>query len=67
MILMLFSVTVAEGEEVAMPNGLLLRKRIEALSGPELSTLRNAYARMQGIMDNRGYNYWAGGHGVPQW
>ena len=50
-----------------MPNGLLLRKRIEALSGPELTTLRNAYARMQGIMDNRGYNYWAGVHGVPQW
>jgi tyrosinase len=49
------------------PNGLLVRKKVEALSGPELATLRNAYTRMQGIMDNRGYNYWAGVHGVPQW
>jgi tyrosinase len=50
-----------------MPNGLLLRKRVEDLSGQELATLRNAYARMQAILDNRGYNYWAGVHGVPQW
>jgi tyrosinase len=50
-----------------MANGLILRKRVDALSGQELATLRNAYARLQGIMDNRGYNYWAGVHGIPQW
>jgi tyrosinase len=50
-----------------VPNGLILRKRVGALSGPQLATVRNAYARMQAILDNRGYNYWAGVHGVPQW
>jgi tyrosinase len=50
-----------------MPNGLILRKRVGALSAQELATLRNAYARMQARLDNRGYNYWAGVHGVPQW
>ena len=43
-----------------MSNGLILRKRVDALSGSELAALRNAYAKMQGILDNRGYNYWAG-------
>jgi tyrosinase len=49
-----------------MANGLVLRKRVDALSASELAALRNAYAKMQAIMDNRGYNYWAGVHGVPQ-
>lgn len=50
-----------------MPNGLILRKRVSALSAPQLAPLRNSYARMQAIMDNRGYNYWAGVYGVPQY
>jgi tyrosinase len=49
-----------------MANGLILRKRVDALSGQELAAFRNAYAKMQGLMDNRGYNYWAGVHGIPQ-
>jgi tyrosinase len=57
---------VAERKEVAMADGLILRKRVDALSEPELAALRNAYAKMQGLMDNRGYNYWAGVHGIPQ-
>lgn len=48
-----------------MANGLALRKNVDTLSGSELASLRNAYGRMQQIADNRGYNFWAGFHGVP--
>jgi tyrosinase len=48
-----------------VPNGLALRKSVDTLSDSELASLRNAYARMMQIADNRGYNFWAGFHGVP--
>ncbi|HXO19706.1 MAG TPA: tyrosinase family protein [Thermoanaerobaculia bacterium] len=50
-----------------MATSLLLRKNVSNLSGPELAALRDAYAKMMKITDNRGYNYWSGIHGVPQW
>lgn len=50
-----------------MANGPVLRKRVGALSASELSSLRDAYRRMMRISDNRGYNYLAGLHGVPDW
>lgn len=49
-----------------MPNGRILRKNVEALNPEELEALHNAYAEMMQIVDYRGYNYWAGMHGIPQ-
>jgi tyrosinase len=48
-----------------MANELLLRKSVDLLSPAELAALRGAYAKMQQITDNRGFNYWAGLHGTP--
>jgi len=48
-------------------NGLTLRKNAANLNATELAALRDAYRRMQQITDNRGYAYWAGIHGYPQW
>ena len=45
---------------------LTVRKNIETLSPPELQALRDAYVRLQSIWDNRGYNYFAGLHGIPR-
>ncbi len=45
----------------------IVRKNIEALTLPELQALREAYVRAQWIFDNRGYNYYAGFHGIPNW
>jgi tyrosinase len=46
---------------------LTLRKNIDNLSPPELQALREAYHKAQQIMDNRGYNHFAGLHGIPNW
>ncbi len=46
---------------------LVVRRSVEALSVGELQTLVDAYARAQRIWDNRGYNYYAGFHGIPNW
>ena len=46
---------------------LTLRKNIDSLTAPELQALRQAYAKAQQILDNRGYNYYAGLHGIPNW
>jgi tyrosinase len=48
-----------------MSNGGVLRRDIESLSAQELARLRDGFAQMQAIRDNRGYNYLAGLHGVP--
>jgi len=37
------------------------------MSPADLQNLRSAYSQMMTISDNRGYNYLAGIHGVPQW
>jgi tyrosinase len=46
---------------------LIVRKNVNSLSPPELQALRDAYARAERIFDNRGYNYYAGFHGIPNW
>lgn len=43
------------------------RKRIGSMSPEDLQNLRSAYSQMMDIRDNRGYNFFAGIHGVPQW
>src|SRR5687768_3716444 len=47
--------------------GLNLRKNVDALVPGELQVIRDAYGRAQQIWDNRGYNYFAGIHGIPNW
>lgn len=51
-----------------MANGLTLRSSIEGLEGVSggLDALRDAYTKMQQLTDNRGWIYWAGIHGYPQ-
>lgn len=51
-----------------MANGFTLRPSVEALEKiPEgLDALRDAYGKMQALTDNRGWIYWAGIHGFPQ-
>lgn len=46
--------------------GLRLRKNVNNLSSDELSAFRAAISAMMQISDNRGYNFQAGIHGVPQ-
>ena len=46
---------------------LTLRKNADSLTAQELQALRTAYKKAQQIMDNRGYNYYAGLHGIPNW
>jgi tyrosinase len=46
---------------------LTLRKNVDSLNATELQALREAYRKAQQIMDNRGYNYFAGLHGIPNW
>lgn len=53
-----------------MANGVAVRQNVDALSGPQLASLRSAYARLMGIFDNvetPGYNWWAGLHGLAGW
>ena len=40
------------------------RRNIDSLSVQELTSLKTAYKKMQGITDNRGFNYISGFHGV---
>lgn len=50
-----------------MTNGSTIRKDVDNLADAELKALRSAYARMMQISDNRGYGYYAGLHGVPDY
>jgi len=52
-----------------MADGVTLRDSIESVeqNSPALRALRNAYSRMQDLTDNRGWTYWAGIHGYPQY
>lgn len=45
---------------------MTIRKSVRNLSDDELIALRNAFGKMMGISDNRGYDYMAGIHGIPQ-
>jgi tyrosinase len=44
---------------------LRYRLSVTELSDGQLQDLRAAFADMQGISDDRGYQYWAGIHGLP--
>jgi tyrosinase len=46
---------------------LIVRKNADNLNATELKALRAGYAKAQTIMDNRGYNHFAGYHGIPNW
>jgi tyrosinase len=48
-----------------MSNGRVARRNIDSLRPEELAQLRDGYARMQAISDNRGFNAIAGVHGNP--
>jgi tyrosinase len=52
-----------------MANGLTVRSSIEGLEhiAGGLDALRDAYTKMQKLSDNRGWLYWAGIHGFPQY
>ncbi len=52
-----------------MGNGLTLRNNVESLEqiAGGLDALRDAYAKMQAITDNRGWLFWSGYHGFPQY
>lgn len=52
-----------------MANGLTLRSSVQSLEQTPggLDALRDAYNKMQGITDNRGWLYWAGIHGYQQY
>jgi tyrosinase len=41
------------------------RLNIDAMSAAQLQSFRGAIADAKGISDERGYNYWAGIHGLP--
>ena len=46
---------------------LTVRQNADNLSAAELKALRAGYAQAQSILDNRGYNHFAGLHGIPNW
>jgi tyrosinase len=52
-----------------VPDDLTLRSSVEAIeqNPTGLAPLRDAYSKMQNISDNRGWIYWSGIHGVPQY
>ena len=52
-----------------MANGITIRSSIESLQNTPggLDPLRDGYGKMQGISDNRGWTYWSGIHGYPQY
>lgn len=50
-----------------MADNLRIRKAVHNLSDAEVSAFRDAYGQMQAITDNRGFAYFAGLHGVPNW
>lgn len=50
-----------------MADGLRIRQGVHNLSDADVTAFRSAYAQMQAISDNRGYQYFAGLHGVPNW
>jgi tyrosinase len=52
-----------------MANGITIRSSIESLENTPngLDPVVDAYTKMQGISDNRGWIYWAEIHGFPQY
>lgn len=50
-----------------MAADIRIRAGVHNLTTQQVADLRNAYGLLQGISDNRGYQYLAGLHGVPSW
>jgi len=44
---------------------LSYRKNVKMLRGPQVAALRSAYRASMGVGDDRGWQYWAGIHGLP--
>jgi tyrosinase len=57
---------VAQTRPRAVTAPLKLRKNVAHLTAAELKAYRDAVRAMQGQHDNRGWQYFAGWHGVPQ-
>lgn|SRR5690348_11872121 len=49
-----------------MADTLSYRQNVDALSAADLQNFRAGIAAAKGISDNRGYQYFAGMHGIPQ-
>lgn len=50
-----------------MANDLRMRLGVHNLTPDQVSAFREAYRQMMTISDNRGYQYFAGLHGAPNW
>ena len=57
--------TVASPSATRAPVHLRHRRSVRRLSEGQLADLRQAITLAQGIGDDRGYQYWAGIHGLP--
>ena len=57
--------TVTDAPQVPAASGVKLRKSVATLTDADLATLRTALTAMEGISDDRGYQHWAGIHGLP--
>lgn len=57
--------TVASPRATRAPVHLRHRRSVRRLSAGQLADLRQAIVLAQGIKDDRGYQYWAGIHGLP--
>jgi len=49
----------------AQARALRNRKNVDNLSTTQLKTLRDAFAAVEAISDDRGFSHWAGIHGLP--
>jgi len=58
-------VTVAAKHPARAPTHLRHRRSARRLSNGQLAELRQAVSKAQRIGDDRGYQYWAGVHGLP--
>ncbi len=54
-------------DPVPATRNVTVRKSVYDLTDPEAAALRGAFAKLQAINDNRGYQYIAGIHGLPQY
>jgi len=50
-----------------MAGNLRNRQGVHNLSDAEIGAFRDAYGQMMAITDNRGFAYFAGLHGIPNW
>ena len=58
------TVTTLQAQPVAQAP-LSYRKNVAMLRGPQLATLRSAYRASMQLSDDRGWQHWAGIHGLP--